>query len=225
MVGGVEVVGFGRKLGRQRVNLLDDGQHAQGLAAGAHQQLVGLHVALAQQLHGNLLVGETGAFHVAQQLGFQRVEAVGAAGGQLVAQLENGEQALQKPQVNLGQLVDLLDGVAGLEGVVDGEDALLVRLAQQLVDGGVIQVGLGAVGHEAALAGVQHAQAFLHGFLERFADGHHLADALHGRANLPVHALELAQVPARQLHHHVVERRLKKGRVVCVTLFFSSASE
>ena len=159
-----------------------------------------------------MLVGETGFLYLAQQLCFQAIEASRTAGGESVAKFKNSVEPLQKPVVNLRQLMDLLQRVAGLKSAVDGKDALLIGLAQKLVDGGVIQVLLGPVGHEAALAGVEHPQALLNGFLEGFTDGHHLAHALHGRTNLAVHARELAQVPARQLHHHVVQGGLEKGR-------------
>ena len=52
----------------------------------------------------------------------------------------------------------------------------------------------------------------LDSLLERPADAHHLAHALHAAAQQPAHAAELLQVPPRDLHHHVVQARLKARR-------------
>ena len=56
-----------------------------------------------------------------------------------------------------------------------------------------------------------HAQAFLNGFLEGASDGHHLAYALHAGAQLVVHAVELGEVPTRNLANDIVEGRFKEG--------------
>jgi len=44
--------------------------------------------------------------------------------------------------------------------------------------------------------------------LEVAPDGHDLSDGLHRRAEAGGDALELVQVPARELDHHVVHRGL-----------------
>src|SRR5262249_53388964 len=58
---------------------------------------------------------------------------------------------------------------------------------------------------------VEHAQGLLDDLGEGAADGHDLADALHLAADAQVGAAELAQVPAGDLDHQVVERRLEEG--------------
>ena len=70
----------------------------------------------------------------------------------------------------------------------------------------------GLVADETVGALADHAQTLLHRFFEGAADGHHLADALHARADLAGHALELVEVPARNLADHVVQRRLEERR-------------
>ena len=62
------------------------------------------------------------------------------------------------------------------------------------------------------LAGFEAAHALCERLLERAADGHHLADRLHLRSEHRLGAGEFFELPARNLHHHVVERRLKAGR-------------
>ena len=60
-------------------------------------------------------------------------------------------------------------------------------------------------------ADVQHAQRLLDDLGEGAADGHHLAHALHLAADAHGGAAELGEVPARDLAHQVVERRLEEG--------------
>ena len=57
-----------------------------------------------------------------------------------------------------------------------------------------------------------HPETLLQRLLEVAADGHHLSDALHARTEFARHAVELAQVPTRNLADHIVQRRLEKRR-------------
>ena len=66
--------------------------------------------------------------------------------------------------------------------------------------------------HESVHALADHAESFLDGLFERASDCHHLTHRLHAGAQLTVYAMELAQVPARNLAHHIVECRLKESR-------------
>ena len=85
----------------------------------------------------------------------------------------------------------------------------MTRLAQCLVYVGNDEF---LVLYKAVHALAYHTQAFLNGFLEGAADGHDLAHGLHRRTQFLVYAVELAEVPARYLAHHVVQRRLEEGR-------------
>ena len=62
------------------------------------------------------------------------------------------------------------------------------------------------------LALPNHTQALLYRLLECAAYGHHLADTLHRRAEQFRHAVELVQVPARDLADDVIQRRLEACR-------------
>lgn len=70
----------------------------------------------------------------------------------------------------------LIDGVALVHGLGDDKHTLVGRLAQGQVDVWYLQF---FVLHIAMHALPDHAQAFLYGFLEVAADGHHLAHRLH----------------------------------------------
>ena len=62
------------------------------------------------------------------------------------------------------------------------------------------------------LAGLQAAHALPQRFLEGAADGHHLADGLHLRAERGVGAGEFLEGPFGNLGHHVIDGRLEAGR-------------
>jgi len=117
-------------------------------------------------------------------------------------------QALEEPAVDAGASVDLLDRPAAGQRRGDDEDARVGGLGQRPAD--VIHDRL-PVGDEAVHALTDHPQPFLERLLEGAADGHDLAHALHGAAQLLVHPLELAEIPARDLAHHVVECRFEAG--------------
>ena len=96
-----------------------------------------------------------------------------------------------------------------LHGLGDDKDTLVGRFVQ----GGIDVVDLQfLVLHKTMHPLAYHAQAFLDSFLESTAYGHHLAYRLHGGTQLAVHTSELAQVPARYLAHHIIQRRLEEGR-------------
>ena len=68
-----------------------------------------------------------------------------------------------------------------------------------------------AVAAEAEAADFQPAQGFLKRFLERAADGHRLADALHLRGQRGVGLGKFFEGEPRNLGHDVVDRRLEAG--------------
>ena len=57
-----------------------------------------------------------------------------------------------------------------------------------------------------------HPESLLYGFLKAAPDGHDLAHALHAGADLAGHAVELGEVPARNLADNIVKGRLEEGR-------------
>ena len=105
--------------------------------------------------------------------------------------------------------MDAVDGVLWqMHGLGDDEYALVSRFAQGGVDVGNLQL---LVLHKAVHALPYHAQALLDGLLKRATDGHHLADTFHRRPQFLVHAVELREVPARNLYHHIVKSGFKEG--------------
>ena len=61
-------------------------------------------------------------------------------------------------------------------------------------------------------AGLETAHALGQRLFEGAADGHHFAHRFHLRPENRLGAREFLELPARDLDHHVVERRLEAGR-------------
>ncbi len=57
-----------------------------------------------------------------------------------------------------------------------------------------------------------HPEAFLNSFFEGAADSHHLAYGFHRRTDFAGNPVEFAQIPARNLAHYVIQRRLEECR-------------
>ena len=113
----------------------------------------------------------------------------------------------QKPAVDAGDVVDLIDGHAAAQRLKDGEQAVIVAVGEPVAHRAVGQRG-----------GVQRVEVDLgaaHGLEQRAlkirADGHDLARGLHLRAEAAGRADELVKRPLGELHDDVVERRLKAG--------------
>ena len=118
-------------------------------------------------------------------------------------------QLVQEPAVDVRERMDPVHGIARLEGRGDGEDARVRGMRQREIQ---VLRHVRLVAHEAVRALADHPDALLDGLLEGPADGHHLADALHAGADVPGDALELRQVPARDLHDDIVQGRFEEGR-------------
>ena len=203
LVGQVQVVGLGRELTGQGVDLPDDRRDPVSFAEGADFQQVCGSAAAGEDAR-DLEVGEAVGLGLAQQGGGE-----GLPGAfQLPRDIDDVLQLAEEPLVDAGEPVDVADAVAGLERFADGEDAPVRGIPERLVQVGGGQV---AVADEAMHPLADHAQAFLDGLLEGAADRHHLADRLHAGTDLPVHAVEFAEVPARDLADDVVERGLEEG--------------
>ena len=62
------------------------------------------------------------------------------------------------------------------------------------------------------LAGIKRPHALQKRFFERAPDGHHFPDGLHLRSEAFVGTGKFLELPLGDLHHHIVERRLKRRR-------------
>ena len=63
---------------------------------------------------------------------------------------------------------------------------------------------------------IDSADGLLDGLLKRATDAHDLTHGLHAAAEQPTDAVELLEIPARNLHHDVVQTRLKaRARNLC----------
>ncbi len=128
--------------------------------------------------------------------------------GEALGAVALGRQHLQLPQepaVDETALVHRLDvdpAAEGLQHQVEAVRAGPVEAFEQL------RVGVGQVGRRVQLP---RTQRLGEGLAEGAADRHHLADALHVRGEAPLGAGELLEGEARNLRHHVVDRRLEAG--------------
>ena len=208
-VSNVKIVCLGGILCRQRVNLLHHGQYAVSLAQTAYCEACLSHVAklcFKADGTGYLEIAEAVDLGRAQQFLVEHVYALAAL--KFLIDVDDVLQLVKEPLVYLRKLVYLVYGVVAVHGLRDDEDAVVRRVAQSLVNVGYLEF---LVLNEAVHALPYHAQTLLYGLLEVAADGHHLAHRLHRRAQLTVYSAELAEVPARNLAHYVVESRLEEG--------------
>ena len=116
-------------------------------------------------------------------------------------------QAGQKPAVDAGDVVNLVDGHAAAQRLKDGEQAVIVAVGEPVAHRAVGQRG-----------GVQRVEVDLgtaHGLEQRAfkvrADGHDLARGLHLCTEAAGRADELVERPLGEFHDDVVQRRLKAG--------------
>ncbi len=208
-VGQVEIVGLRGIFGRECVYLLHHGDDAGLFAAGSdsHAGFLYIHVLLHAYGAGYLEIGESLNLGFAQKGVVEHIDA--GACVELAVGGVNVMEFLEEPAVYLRELVYLIDSVSGCKGFGDDEYALVGGFLQGFVH--IVYLEFFVV-YEAVHTLADHAEAFLDGFLEGAAYGHHLAHTLHGRADLAAHAVELAEVPAGYLADDVVESRLEEGR-------------
>ena len=113
-------------------------------------------------------------------------------------------QLIQEPGVDLGQLIDTLHAVTLHQSLCHSEDTQVGRVRQLLLQ--VVEVDV-VVAYKSVHTLANHTQTLLHDLLKALTNRHDLADRLHAGANLTAHAHELGQVPARDLHNHVIYLR------------------
>ncbi len=118
-------------------------------------------------------------------------------------------QFVQKPAVDLRDLVDLLHGDAGFQGLEHREKPVVVHPPEPLPDGGVVSgIRLAVQSIHADLSAPDGLQQR---HLEAGGDGHHLAGGLHLGAQGPGGVGELVKGPLGHLHHDVVQGGLEAG--------------
>ena len=99
--------------------------------------------------------------------------------GQLVGDLLDQEELVDEPRVDLRGLEDLLGGGARADGLHDGVDPAVGGHARPRRSSSALSPGVAGEGELAALL-LQRAQRLLQRLGEVAADGHGLADRLHG---------------------------------------------
>jgi hypothetical protein len=165
----------------------------------------------ADQL-GQAGVGEALGLEGAEALGVGR-QAAGPDPALLADQL--GDLAQEPGLVGTGG-VDLFHGQAVAEGLGDDPQAVGGGGAQGADHRRAAGVGIVGAGDldlvEAVEAGLQAAQGLLDAFLEGAADGHDLADRLHGGGQQGLAARILLEGEARDLGDDIVDAGLERGR-------------
>lgn len=198
IVRGVKVVGIGREFSSEGVNLLDPGVDTKAVTVGANLVLGGLDG------HGDLSVRETQLLGLENLVLLQSLEAAGSL--HLAGAVNQVLELVQEPFVNLGQVMDLVDGVVLVEhGLANGEPSAVSRVLELKVE--IVKL----VTLETDKARVNLTNSLLERFFKGTTDSHNFTDRLHGTANVALDVLELGKIPAGDLGHNVVQRRLKVG--------------
>ena len=198
VVGGVEVVGVGRELGSKGIDLLNPRGDAEGLTAGTDIILGG------PNKERDLLIRETELLGLHQDLLLEAEEAADLL--ELVVAIHNVLDLVQEPLVDLGQLVDLVNGVVLVEhSLSNSQPAAIGGVAESLIE--VIEL----ITLETKVFRVNLTDCLLQGLLPGTTNSHNLTNRLHGGANVAVDVLELAQIPAGNLSDNVVQTGLEVG--------------
>ena len=196
---GAVVVGSNRlKLGGAGVHHLVHRTQVPALAQVPH--LFGQHVGQGAHLD----IGE------AQPLGtVQQVRSQGLA-QQPAFHVDYALHGADKPRVHIGLAKQFIGCSVAAQGGHHCPQPQVVRLQQALrVAPRFLRLGGGALPQQGAVANFQRARGLLQRGLEGTVDGHHLAGSLHLGRNLPVAVGEFVEGPAGNLHHAVVQGRLK----------------
>ena len=111
----------------------------------------------------------------------------------------------QKPRIDRRERIDLFDGHPRAKGVADGEDAVRAGNTEKIRQ----LVGRCPSRLQTVHPDFQRPQSFLQRLVERAADGHRFADRLHREAEDRRRVAEFLEGEPRNLHHHVIDRRLE----------------
>ncbi len=184
------------ELAGARVDRLEDGSHAEGLAMPSHRR-----IGRARQAR-DPRVGQTQPLRGPQLVRAERRQRTVA---DRVRPLHHLCDLIDEPRIDRRGFRDLVHRVTREERRLDEEEPALRRGPHRVQRSGgrraQIEPGL-----------LQASPRLAERFLERPADRHHLADRLHRRRELGVRPRELLEREPRDLHHHVVERGLEGRR-------------
>ena len=215
VVGDVEIIGLRGIFGGEGVYLLYKRRDTQCFAVFAHFEHIGgdVHCGVLIDDFCDLEVGESGAFEFAHKVVRYLLDV--AVLLSLFAEVEDVFQSVYEPLVYLGEVVDLVNCKAIGKSVRNGKNPHIRRLGEFLLD--VVDV---LIGDESVHTLSNHSQTLLYSLLKCPADGHNLADRLHRRADFLADADEFVEVPTRDFHHAVVQRRFKASRsYLCDSVF------
>ncbi len=202
VVGRVEIRRHRLKLCRARIYQLEDRPDALRLAQLAHA----LHAVVAFQfpLRRNALVAQPKPLQPSQIL---RADRLGACVSQAFLRHRDFANLMQEPRVHRCQPRHLAHAHPALKRKANVAQPLRPRSHQHLRQPPRLQ-HLGA----GLLARLQSAPRLHQRLFEGAAHRHHLAHRLHLRAKHIVRAWELFKLPLGNLHHDVIDRRLKARR-------------
>ena len=175
----------------------------------AHAEDIALHVAgriLNESC--NLEVGETKSLSFTHHILGKILDAVVAFKNTLISYYIR--KTLNKPFVDLSQLLDALHSVTLLKSLCNSEDAEVSGVGEHAVK--ILEVKI-VVPYEPMHPLTDHTQTLLDNLLERLADRHNLAHRFHRRSDLAVNTYEFREVPTRNLHNHIIHRRSHVGRI------------
>ena len=138
-------------------------KNVQLFAQGTNSQHLLLHVGIfgLQYEAPNLEVREAQYLSLAQYLGRNLLQSI--IFRKLVLVIYDILHALDEPRINLGQLLDALDGVTFLQSLGDGEDTEVGRVRKFLIQ--VIKLGV-VVAYETVHSLTNHTETLLEHLLE-----------------------------------------------------------
>jgi len=123
---------------------------------------------------------------------------------QLQLHVVNFFELIQEPRIHRGHLCDLLDRVPLPQSVLYVGQPLRMRRDQPLRQN--LRLDLSAA---YSLAGIEGANALHQRLFKGASDGHHFADRLHLHAEAFVRSGKFFELPLRNFHDYVIERRSK----------------
>ena len=143
----------------------------------------------------------------------QEVSGQGIGAADLESDLLEQKHLVEEPRIDPRGLEELIDLGAAADRLLEIDQSMLGGRAQRLHEGGgLLGVGSPTVPMEDGALLVERAHRLLEGLGERPADGHGLADRLHGGGQRRVRAAELLEGGTRNLDDDVVEGGLEGGR-------------
>ena len=208
--GAVVVRSQGREFGRAGVDQLVHPRDAFRMSTGVHLRLE------TRQNVCNLTVGISLAFGFPEH---RHGDGVNGEAGKLSFKQHQLLDLSQEPRIDFGGLEDASERNAQFEGIVHVEQTVPTGIPQAVHDR-VLVPQFAAIGAQAIPLQLEGLACLLQCFLERSADGHHLAHGLHLEAQHIVTPREFVKVPTWDFHHNVVQRGLKHRRGVPSDLVF-----